>query len=273
MKKILFSLMILAIYASANTCTEAVFEISKPSLYIPKDKPHIDSVFSSQTLKVSDTLEYAQEIFKKRIYNNGYLEKEIDGYVGDINYEYAETYYYIYSKDESVLSGNGIEILFSDSTSGDTSIWHLKFSYNGSFEQEDYYKVTNSYIANLSYSLDHKPLEYLTEFFFRNDTLVEKNTDNNSHGYEQKTEFTYFVEDPKDDKKCYKYENDSLIDTLVYHPKENGYSIVLSHEKAFREIFMIYPTGTTAIHQRRAPVKISPKARYFDLLGRYKFTK
>ena len=34
-----------------------------------------------------------------------------------------------------------------------------------------------------------------------------------------------FVEDPDDDKKCYEYKYGTLTDTLIYHPKENGYSI------------------------------------------------
>lgn len=272
MKKILFSLLILAIYASANTCTEAMFEISKPNFYISKTKTYIDSIFYADTTNFSDTV-FVQERFKKNIYNNGYLEKTIYGYVGDINNEYAEILYYINSKDETVLSGKGIEVLFSDSASGDTNIWHLKYSYKGSFEQEDYIKTTNSYISYLSYSLDHKPLEYLTEFFFRNDTLVSRYTDNNNLDWEQKTENTYIVEDSKDDTKCYAYKNDSLFNTLIYYSKENGYSIKSVDKDGFSEIFMVYPDGTTAIHKRRAPVKVSPKARYFDLLGRYKFTK
>ena len=31
--------------------------------------------------------------------------------------------------------------------------------------------------------------------------------------------------------------------------------------------------NTTIIRKTHKPVRISPKARYFDLLGRYKFTK
>lgn len=272
MKRILFSLLLLAGFAAANTCTEAWFEISKPNLYISKAKAYIDSVFYADTTNFSDTV-FVQERFKKEIYNNGYLEKTIYGYVGDINNEYAEILYYINSKDETVLSGKDIEVLFSDSASGDTSIWHLKYSYKGSFEQEDYIKTTNSYISYLSYSLDHKPLESLTEFFFRNDTLVSRYTDNNNLDWEQKTENTYYVEDSEDDTKCYAYKNDSLINTLIYYSNENGYSIKSVDKDGFSEIFMVYPDGTTAIRKQRPAVKISPKARYFDLLGRYKFSK
>ena len=36
---------------------------------------------------------------------------------------------------------------------------------------------------------------------------------------------------------------------------------------------MVIPDAITAIRKLRPTVKISPKARYFDMLGRYKFTK
>lgn len=42
----------------------------------------------------------------------------------------------------------------------------------------------------------------------------------------------------------------------------------------FREYLFVYDEEeTTAIRKHRPAVKISPKARYFDLLGRYKFSK
>ena len=36
---------------------------------------------------------------------------------------------------------------------------------------------------------------------------------------------------------------------------------------------MVIPDAITAIRKQHPSVKISPKARYFDLLGRYKYTR
>ena len=89
-----------------------------------------------------------------------------------------------------------------------------------------------------------------------------------------KFEGSYVVGDPDDDSKCYVYKNDSIITTTVYQKNDKGFSMQSTGRNKFSETFMIDPKKQTlSIHKRRVPVKISPKARYFDLLGRYKFTK
>ena len=61
---------------------------------------------------------------------------------------------------------------------------------------------------------------------------------------------------------------------MVYNINEKGFSLkVFENNVITEELFFVNPDSTTTIQKRRAPVKISPKARYFDLLGRYKFTK
>jgi hypothetical protein len=115
--------------------------------------------------------------------------------------------------------------------------------------------------------------EEFSESFFRNDTLVMNYTTNYSPDGSPKEQLTYYVEDPSDDFKCYEYENDSLTLTLVYQKTDNGFSLKANQGTSLKEIFFVDPNSTTAIRKQRPAVKISPKARYFDLLGRYKFTK
>ena len=130
------------------------------------------------------------------------------------------------------------------------------------------YKITKSY-----FSCKDSTNHIYNEYFFRNDSLIIIDIEKYSSEANRKTEYAYVIEDPSDDLKCYTYSNDSLSQTMIYSNNEKGYSLkVLENNITVQELFFVNP-GTTAIHKRRAPVKISPKARYFDLLGRYKFTK
>ena len=74
-----------------------------------------------------------------------------------------------------------------------------------------------------------------------------------------------------EDDKPELYETIEIINT------DNGYMLKYLEESStgyyLREFFFVKDEGTTAIQKRRAPAKISPKARYFDLLGRYKYTR
>ena len=83
-----------------------------------------------------------------------------------------------------------------------------------------------------------------------------------------------YAADPNNDNKCYEYDDDGQINyTLLYKPNEKGYSVSVESEDYFREFFFIKTEETTSICKTLKPVKFSPKARYFDLLGRYKFSK
>ena len=74
-----------------------------------------------------------------------------------------------------------------------------------------------------------------------------------------------------EDDKPELYETIEIINT------DNGYMLKYLKESSngyyLREFFYVNNESTTAIQKFRAPIKISPKARYFDLLGRYKFTR
>lgn len=74
-----------------------------------------------------------------------------------------------------------------------------------------------------------------------------------------------------EDDKPELYETIEIINT------DNGYMLKFLKESStgyyLREFFFVKDEGTTAIRKRRAQAKVSPKARYFDLLGRYKYTR
>ena len=72
------------------------------------------------------------------------------------------------------------------------------------------------------------------------------------------------------------YDKLELYETIEVINTDNDYMLKYLEESStgyyLRELFFVNP-GTTAIRKQRPAVKISPKARYFDLLGRYKFSR
>ena len=81
--------------------------------------------------------------------------------------------------------------------------------------------------------------------------------------------------DSLDDFKCRGYEDESVEGfSVTYKTTEKGFSISFSDDSTYiSEWFYVVPGQTSSIRKTLKPVKISPKARYFDLLGRYKFSK
>lgn len=295
MKRILFSLLVFAVYAAANTCTEAYFQGLKNIFIQAENSPYRDSSHSIEDyVFMGDTTR--QHTYTKLIYNNGRLQKLVNGYIVDTAEVRKEmekqqasdssleiifisnmdslldeltTYAtFIWSNDESILSGDGDEELLSDSTWGDTTYIHRKCYYHGDLYQEMRYKYTQSYIYVID--IDHDIYkESIAETIFRNDSVINKSLEGSIE-----TIVSYVVGDPDDDSKCYVYKNDSIITTTVYQKNDKGFSMQSTGRNKFSETFMIDPKKQTlSIHKRRVPAKISPKARYFDLLGRYKFTR
>ena len=156
MKRILFSLLVFAVYAAANTCTEAYFQTLKPIFIQAENSLYIDSThYIDELVFMDDTLR--QHKYTKFIYDNGRLQKYKFGYVVDsaeVRKQLEEesdsdssseinlfsdidsilnsmtTYAtFIWSNDESILSGDGDEELLSDSTWGDTTYIHRKCYY------------------------------------------------------------------------------------------------------------------------------------------------
>ena len=266
MKKILFSLLILAIYASANTCTEAVFKLSKGSLDISKDEAYHDSSYFMENY-------YKENPWSHKIY---YTNGKIDSLVMDPMEEgeaLRVTHYY-WNIDETKLSGKGLEIIILQETIGDTVVLNEKSYSNGEFGSSYTAKITDTYMFTLN-----NVYNSFEEFFFSHDTLFEKFVyDYDSENPRPEIRFT--VGDSTNDLKCYEYIKEDgkpeLNETIEIINTDNGYILKYLEESSvgyyLREFFFVN-SNTTAIHKRRAQVKVSPKARYFDLLGRYKFSK
>ena len=261
MKKILFSLLILAIYASANTCTETWFEINAYSFINTQDHAHLDSAYFK---------EYDNEWTHKYVYSNEHLDYFImDSKEEGEDVRITKVYW---NSDESALSKKGTEFTGEIKYSGDTLLFTFTNYLDGKVHEQQITKITNKSVEALYPDGPNGEFSF-QRLYFQNDSLIQSITYN--YGTDSaEVHKTITVSDKQDDFKCAEYNNDGELSyNLEYVKNNNGYSIKIFDKKYFREFFMVYPDGVTTIHKRRAPVKISPKARYFDLLGRYKFTK
>lgn len=265
MKRILFSLMILAIYASANTCTEAVFDLSKGSLGVTQEAYHDSSYFMENYYKENP---WSHKLY----YTNGKIDSLVMNPMEEG--EPLRITHYYWNTDESKLSGKGPEIIILEETQGDTIVLNEKSYSNGEFSATATAKIADTYMSTLNGEYGS-----FTELFFSQDTLFEKHI--SDYGSENpRQEIRYTVGDSTNDLKCYEYRTfegkTEIHETIEIINTDNGYTLKYLEESSvgyyLREFFFVNP-GTSAIHKRRAPVKISPKARYFDLLGRYKFTR
>ena len=265
MKKILLCLAILAIYASANTCTEAWFKINSISAFANQDEPRLDSVYSKQD---------ESESTKKYFYRDGLVDSM--AHVSSVPAEVSEyKFYHNVKLDDIRKTGN--EIIITDSISGGTTFSTQSSYVDGIYQNRTNFKRSNSYASSTeTRSINESSV---TEYFFSNDTLFFKSTfdhrmilDADPTNWNLVVE-SYFWGDPKDDSKCYQYRDSIITDTLFFKKNETGFSVKVIKGNNSTEYFMVNPEGSTAIRKQRPAVKISPKARYFDLLGRYKFTK
>ncbi len=266
MKKILFCLMLLAGFAAANTCTEAVFKLSKGSLDINNGEAYHDSSYFMENYYKENPWSH------KRYYTNGKLDSLV---MDPMDGESLRITHYYWNIDETKLSGKGSEFVFFQEISGDTIVLKYKTYYDGEFESSTIVKITDSYISALD-EQDHS----FKETFISNDTLFEKYvSDYDSEN--SRPEIIFTVGDSTNELKCYKYrmEDDKpeLYETIEITNTDNGHMLKFLEETSaggyyLREFFFVNPS-TTAIRKHRPAVKISPKARYFDLLGRYKFSK
>lgn len=266
MKQILFCLLLWAGFAAANTCTEAVFKLSKGSLDIKKGEAYHDSSYFMENY-------YKENPWSHKLY---YTNGKLDSLVMDpMDGESLRTTHYYWNIDETKLSGKGSEFVFFQETSGDTIVLKEKIYSNGEFESSTIVKITDSYISALD-EQDHS----FQEFFFSNDTLFEKYVfDYDSEN--SRPEISFTVGDSTNELKCYEYrmEDDKpeLYETIEIINTDNGYMLKFLEESSagyyLREFFFVKDEGTTAIQKRHTPAKVSPKARYFDLLGRYKYTR
>ena len=270
MKKILFSLLILSVYAAANTCTETIFNIAANFL-VKQNKVILDSLYYVAHKTNSEEM-------TKFYYTNGKIDSSVSVTPNDLDGKYSKnTYYYYWDTDETKIETKYATLL-SQEQSGDTIFFYEKKFINGSIDYSKTIKITNSYISSL--------LSYDNTFVFKEET-ISNDTLFTTNIYDYQTDlprtYTYIlVADPSNDLKCngFEIEGDNQKPYNNYEIVYTDQGFIIRELKDYNidnyvltQYFYITPENSTTIQKRLAPVKISPKARYFDLLGRYKFTR
>lgn len=243
----------------ANKCTDVWFtHLANPYLN-PESEFHIDSSYFNEN---------GNEWTHKYIYEEGKIaqvrdESKEEGEEIRIFPFYSDT-------NETALKNKGIEYIVSKCQAKDTLCYQEKVYSNGEYGGIKTTKITPNYIT-VEQVEDN--IHWFTEYILTQDSVIQKryfdyNTDS------VRTSQKFYVADSIDDSKCYQQGEDGVIDyTLTYKPNEKGYSVSVESEDYFREFFFIKTEGTTSLRKTLKPVKISPRARYFDLLGRYKYTR
>lgn len=250
-------LLTLSTMSSANTCTEAMFGGNS---FVLQDKARIDSSYFN---------ERGNEWTHKYIYNeNGQLEQML--FDSKEEGSKAEVLYFYYDTTETALKNKDSEYIILNCNTQDTLCIRQKVYYDGTFQGEQISKRTTNYASSETIE---SSTHWFTERILKNDTLFEiEYFDYNTDSVRKNQNL--IVADSTDDFKCFEYRgDDNTISSMTYKPNEKGYSISIEEGTYLREFFFIKNEGTTSIRKTVKPVKISPKARYFDLLGRYKFTK
>ena len=243
----------------ANKCTDVWFTALANPYLNPENEFHIDSSYFNEN---------GNEWTHKYIYEDGKIaatqfDTKEEGEEIRISPFYNDT-------NETALKNKGIEYIVSKCQAKDTLCYQEKVYSNGEYGGIKTTKITPNYIT--VEQVDDN-IHWFTEYILTQDSVIEKryfdyNTDS------VRTSQKFYVADSIDDSKCYQQEEDGVIDyTLIYKPNEKGYSVSVESEDYFREFFFIKTEETTSIRKTLKPVKFSPRVRYFDLLGRYKFTK
>ena len=243
----------------ANKCTDVWFTTLANPYLNPESEFHIDSSYFNEN---------GNEWTHKYIYK--------DGKIAETQYDTKEEgeeiriFPFYSDTNETALKNKGIEYIVSKCQAKDTLCYQEKAYSNGEYRGIRTTKITPNYIT--VEQVEDNTL-WFTEYILTQDSVIEKiyfdyNTDS------VRTSQKFYVADPNNDNKCYEYDADGQINyTLLYKPNEKGYSVSIEEGTYLREFFFIKNEGTTSIRKTVKPVKISPRARYFDLLGRYKFTK
>ena len=244
--------------ASANKCLDAVFKMNTNPSFSIDPYVYVDST-------------YTKTSSQKFIYNNGKLvETHETG-------EKEQVLYIYHDADESSLKKTGLEYIITKCEAQDTLCYTQKIYqdgelYNGSLT----IKAMPNYISQ---EIDEPAYHSLTELILKPDTLIQLDESYGRYlGYkvDMKSSKMVFVADSTDDTKCYSSSDGKINGTFSYNPTEKGFSISLTVgnlDHPSTEYFFIDTEKSSAIRKTVKPVKITPKTRYFDLLGRYKFTK
>ena len=253
-----FAMLALNTATFANKCTDVAFSMNaNPNISIDPNF-HIDSIYTkSSTQKFIYANSKVAEVHEKG-------EKE-------------QILYIYHDVDKSSLKNTGSEYILNKCEAQDTLCYVQTIYQDGElFDGSLTVKATHDYISQ---EIEQPDYHQLTEFILKPDTLIYKDESYERYlGYKVslKTSTMLYVADSSDDTKCSLYINEKNYATLSYNPNEKGFSISmtvgdLDHPSA--EYFFIETSKKSSLRKTVKPVKISPKARYFDLLGRFKFTK
>lgn len=269
MKRFLFCLLALVAFAAANTCTKAWYEIHAFNFLSIKDAPHLDSIYYRE----QPTPEEVHEWYQKYYYRDGLIHHSVFKFRDN---DPVENRIYL-SADEATLTRSGRELLLSDSVAGDTVYFIQKMFNDGKPVQTVVHKTADLYASEDSYD-PTSDRHTFAEYFFRNDTLVSRTV--YDYASESPTSATfYYVGVPGDEYKCAEYSDSSLTNNLTYKKRTTGFSVAIFNDTYLREFIMEVPEEHTTVLKKqltpnnRRPVKTSPRARYFDLLGRYRRAK
>ena len=240
----------------ANTCTDAVFKEISFFYMIENSGLQLDSAISSNFY--NQTYTYTNG----KVSRSQFFEKESGT---------ATTLNYYWNKDESALTKQGIEYFMKDSTSGDTTFIFENYYVLGVMGHQKTIKVTSQSASILTKDLDFGQ-ENFEEIINKGDTVII----NRYSGKDNSTALsnTEFYVSDTGNTKCLELNNDGTIaNTITYEPMNDGYSLSYSSDGITTILYFSNSKGTTSIRKAVKPVKIAPQARYFDLLGRFKFTK
>ena len=255
-------LLTLGSVASANKCTEAYFNAQAHAIFDQESNLRLDSVYYSQSP--------AGWKGKKYFYNESLIEKVMVDFKQDPTHR-AYWFFYRDTNETAINQKDFYEYIDSTYKKQDTLFHHLKAYYRTEYAYTWIIKITTNY-----YSEKHifEKKTNLFELFLKQDSIIEiKNFNYNTDSSTVKQ--TFYVAEANDDYKCNEYdEQQNLIHTYTYSPTENGFSLKQIEGDKYTEIFVINEEKIrTSIRKTLKHAKIPPKARYFDLLGRFKFSK
>lgn len=266
MRNILLGIILFATFAAANNCSEII--LNNSTMLAHNDFYRDSSYF----------LDRGDNAWSHKYF---WSEGKLDSMVYD-PMEEGETpnaFYFYWDTDKSSLKGKGAEQIISREISRDTIIYRQEYYTDGKLVDSVTTKITSERSTSLAYSLGAKEWT-LTESYLSNDTLYHQEI----HGYnsdDERKHIEFIVADPESETKCLEYEisddTPRIVETIEYAETEKGFVLKYlqgSGENTYlREFLFVKNEGTTSIRKILKPVKIAPRARYFDLLGRYKFTK
>ena len=260
----------------ANTCTDAWFDIFNSTYFTAVREVYIDSVFFKDD---------RDEVTTKYLYENG---KPVEFHqISRRNNKTLYSYNYIYyDVDESALKNTGNEHNYSPCNQHDTTCVLLKgneYIYSTCSTPDTTCFQINQYKEGVLWGVQTNKAtsnhiqvqtdDLMSEALVFQDSIIENiyiyyDTDS------AKTTHLSIIADPDDDFKCNQKNDAGETETVIfYKPNESGFSLSYQIEDEFHEYFINGNKSTTSIRKNHKPVKISPKARYFDLLGRYKFIR